>query len=328
MWRSSSAVRSWRSWVHVIETIPDPLDGERVDRVVSMLMGLSRAAASDAIENKLVTLDGNLVTKGSQRVATDQELSIDDIVLEEAPPISDDPSVEIDYVHIDEDVLVIAKRPGQIVHPGSGHKTGTIAQGVIAAYPEVREVGQPERPGVVHRLDKGTSGIFVIARTAVAYDSLTRQLRERTVSRRYLALAWGHPDTPRGVIEAPIGRAVRDPTRMVVRNDGKSARTSYRVEATWDEPVVALFACTLDTGRTHQIRVHLEAIHHPVVGDGRYGAARGSLGMERPALHAAELGFEHPTTGEWLEFATPLPADMQSVLSDLGAPDGGAVPAS
>ncbi len=310
----------------MIEVIPDPLDGERVDRVVSMLIGLSRSAASSAIDNQLVTLDGKIVTKGSQRVATDQELSIDDVVMEEAPPISDDPSVEIDYVYVDEDVLVISKRPGQIVHPGSGHNTGTIVQGVIAEFPEVREVGQPERPGVVHRLDKGTSGIFMVARTEAAYESLTRQLRDRTVARRYLALGWGHPETPRGVIEAPIGRAMRDPTRMVVRNDGKSARTTYRVEATWDEPVVALFACTLDTGRTHQIRVHMEAIHHPVVGDARYGAARGSLGMERPALHAAELGFEHPRTGEWLEFTSPLPDDMVAVLAELGAPDTGTVP--
>ncbi len=312
----------------MIEVIPDPLDGERVDRVVSMLMGLSRSVASTAIDDHLVMLDGVVVTKGSQRVATDQQLSIDDVVLEDAPPISDDPSVEIDYVHVDADVLVISKRPGQIVHPGSGHDTGTIIQGVLAKYPEVREVGQPERPGVVHRLDKGTSGVFMVARTQAAYESLTEQLRDRTVARRYLSLGWGHPDTPRGVIEAPIGRAMRDPTRMVVRNDGKSARTTYRVVATWNDPVVALFACTLDTGRTHQIRVHMEAINHPVVGDARYGAARGSLGMKRPALHAAELGFEHPTTGEWLEFTSPLPADIVAVLGELGEPDTGAVPLS
>lgn len=309
----------------MIEVIPGPLDGERVDRVVSMLMGLSRSEASTAIDDQLVLLDGSVVTKGSQRVATNQELSIDDAVLEEAPPISDDPSVHVDYVHVDDDVIVVSKRPGQIVHPGSGHNTGTIIQGVVSKYPEVREVGQRERPGVVHRLDKGTSGVFMIARTSVAYDSLTAQLRERTVARRYLTLVWGHPETPRGVIEAPIGRAVRDPTRMVVRSDGKSARTSYRVEATWSEPVVALFACTLDTGRTHQIRVHLEAINHPVVGDARYGAARGSLGIERPALHAAELGFEHPTSREWLDFSSPLPADMVAILNDLGPPDTGAV---
>jgi 23S rRNA pseudouridine1911/1915/1917 synthase len=115
---------------------------------------------------------------------------------------------------------------------------------------------------------------------------------------------------------------------MVVRNDGKSARTTYRSIATWSEPVVSLLECTLDTGRTHQIRVHLEAINHPVVGDPRYGAARGSLGIDRPALHAADLGFEHPRSGEWLEFSSPIPADMRRLIDDLGAPDSGAVPSS
>lgn len=313
--------------MRVNELIPDPLDGERVDRVVSMMMGLSRSAAATAIENQLVTLDGVVVGKGSVRVATDQELVIDDSVLDEAPPISVDPSVAVDYLHVDDDVLVVSKSPGQIVHPGSGHNTGTIIQGVLSDYPEIADVGQPERPGVVHRLDKGTSGVFMIARTQVAYDSLTEQLRDRTVSRQYITLAWGHPETGRGVIDAAIGRAVRDPTRMVVRNDGKSARTTYTSMATWSDPVVSLLSCTLDTGRTHQIRVHLEAINHPVVGDSRYGAARGALGMERPALHAAELGFEHPVSGEWLEFSSPIPPDMRAVIAELGAPHTGEVPA-
>lgn len=293
-----------------------------------MLMGISRSDAANAITNELVLIDDVVVTKGSQRVETDQALTVHDSVLDETPPISDDPSVDVDYIHVDDDVLVISKRPGQIVHPGSGHDMGTIIQGVLADHPEVRAVGQPMRPGVVHRLDKGTSGVFMIARTEIAYESLVDQLRARTVARRYLTLGWGRPETPRGVVEAPIGRAVRDPTRMVVRNDGKSARTSYSVEATWREPVVTLFSCTLDTGRTHQIRVHLEAINHPVVGDSRYGAARGSLGLDRPALHAAELGFEHPTSGEWLEFSSPLPEDIAAVIDGLGAPDTGSVPSS
>lgn len=313
------------SWARVLETIPDPLDGERVDRVVAMLLGLSRSAASNAIESGLVSLDGSIVTKASQRVATDQELAVDDGVLDERPAVEPDPAVVVDYVYVDGEVIVVSKRPGQIVHPGSGHDLGTVVQGVLAEYPEIIGVGQPERPGVVHRLDKGTSGVFMIARTERSYDSLTEQLRDRTVSRKYLTLAWGHPSTPRGVVDAPIGRAVRDPTRMVVRNDGKPARTSYTVEATWSEPVVSLLACTLDTGRTHQIRVHMEAINHPIVGDARYGGARQPLGIDRPALHAAELGFEHPGTGEWMEFSAPLPDDMRDVIDAFGAPETGTV---
>jgi 23S rRNA pseudouridine1911/1915/1917 synthase len=310
----------------VIEVIPDPLNGERVDRVVSMMLGVSRSEAAAAIEGRLVQLDGSLVTKGSQRVSTDQELIVDDTALEHDDSIAPDPEVVVDYVHVDPHVFVVNKRPGQIVHPGSGHDRGTVVQGVLAAYPELETVGQTKRPGVVHRLDKGTSGVFMIARTELAYESLTEQLRDRTVARRYLTVAWGHPSTPRGVVEAPIGRAVRDPTRMVVRNDGKPARTSYSVEAAWDDPVVSLFACTLDTGRTHQIRVHLEAINHPVVGDARYGGGRASLGLDRPALHASELGFTHPETGEWLEFSAPLPDDMAALLQQLGEPDHGSVP--
>jgi 23S rRNA pseudouridine1911/1915/1917 synthase len=291
-----------------------------------MMLGVSRSEASTAIERQLVQLDGVLVTKGSQRVSTDQELVVEDTVLEEDDSIAPDPDVVVDYVYVDPHVFVVNKRPGQIVHPGSGHDRGTVIQGVLAAYPEVESVGQVKRPGVVHRLDKGTSGVFMIARTELAYDSLTEQLRDRTVARRYLTVAWGHASTPRGVVEAPIGRAVRDPTRMVVRNDGKPARTSYAVEAAWDDPVVSLLACTLDTGRTHQIRVHLDAINHPVVGDLRYGGGRVALGLDRPALHASELGFTHPETGEWLEFSAPLPDDMAALLERLGEPERGAVP--
>ncbi len=310
----------------MIEIIPDPLDGERVDRVVSMLLGISRSAAASAVSSGLVTLDEVEVTKSSQRVATGQVLSVDDAVFAPEDELASDPSVELNIVHVDDDVLVLDKAVGQIVHPGAGHTSGTIAQGVLAKYPEVRHVGEPSRPGIVHRLDKGTSGVFMIARTAEAYESLSEQLRDRTVFRRYLTFAWGEPQTPRGVIEAPIGRAVRDPTRMVVREDGKAARTSYSVLASWKEPKLSLFSCQLDTGRTHQIRVHLEAIHHPVVGDGRYGGGRDRLGLERPALHAAELGFSHPVTGEDLAFSSPLPTDLQALITELGPADTGEIP--
>ncbi len=310
----------------MIEIIPEPLDGERVDRVISMILGISRTAAATAITNGQVALDGRTVSKVSYKVSTDQELVVDDEVLEPVAEIEADPSVELDLVHVDEHVIVVAKKAGQVVHPGAGHRTGTIAQGVLAQFPEVRDVGDADRPGVVHRLDKGTSGVFMMARTPLAYDELTDQLRARTVARRYLTLGWGHPKTPRGVIEAPIGRAVRDPTRMVVREDGKPARTSYTVMASWREPKVSLFSCALDTGRTHQIRVHLEAINHHVVGDSRYGGGREPLGFERPALHASELGFSHPESGEWLEFRDPLPADMRAMIDQMGLPDTGEVP--
>lgn len=310
----------------MIEVIPDALAGERVDRVISMLLDVSRSVATDAVSNGLVQLDDSVVSKPSQRVAEGQRLSVDSVVLEPADELAADPSVELNLIHVDDDVLVVDKAVGQVVHPGAGHSTGTIAQGVLAQFPEVRTVGDPDRPGIVHRLDRGTSGVFMIARTERAYESLSEQLRERTVRRRYLTVGWGIPKTARGVIEAPIGRAVRDPTRMVVRDDGKAARTSYSVIASWRDPVASVFSCVLDTGRTHQIRVHMEAINHPVIGDSRYGGGRDGLGIDRPALHASELGFDHPGTGERLDFVSPLPADITALLERLGPVDEGELP--
>jgi len=255
-----------------------------------------------------------------------QTIEVSEKALEAAPGLAADPSVDVAVRFVDEDVIVVDKAPGQIVHPGAGNQEGTIANGILARYPEVAGIGEADRPGIVHRLDKGTSGVFVIARSETAHDSLTAQLKRRSVERTYLTFAWGDPNTDRGLVDAPIGRAIRDPTRMVVRDDGKPARTRYEVIARWRDPSVALLTCALETGRTHQIRVHLEAIHHPVVGDPKYGGGRDTLGIKRPALHAAELGFAHPTTEEWVSFDSPLPNDMVSLLTDLGEPDVGSVP--
>jgi 23S rRNA pseudouridine1911/1915/1917 synthase len=183
----------------------------------------------------------------------------------------------------------------------------------------VASVGDPARPGIVHRLDRGTSGLLVVARSPRAYASLTDQLARRRVERRYLALVRGHMPAPAGVIDAPVGRSARDRTRMAVAAGGRSARTRYEVVAAFDEPEpLSLVACRLETGRTHQIRVHLAAVGHPVVGDDRYGGRR-LLGLDRPFLHAAELAFTHPATGEQVRFSSPLPPDLQAVLDRLRA---------
>lgn len=319
---------SWSPFsAHVIEELPDALDGERADRVVSMLTGLSRSAASRAIEGQHVTVDGRPVAKGSQRLTVGQVLAIADDALIDDPRPNADPSVDVRLTYVDDDVIVVDKDPGSVVHPGAGNSSGTIVQGLLARYPEIANVGDLARPGVVHRLDKGTTGVFVVARNELAYESLTLQLRERTVERQYVTLGWGEPATRKGVIEAPLGRAVRDPTRIVVREDGKVARTRYEVLARWEEPRVSLFGCSLDTGRTHQIRVHLEAIGHHVVGDSRYGGGRDPLGIDRPALHARSLGFRHPRSGEWVHFESPIPGDMESLFDRLGSPSEGSLPA-
>jgi 23S rRNA pseudouridine1911/1915/1917 synthase len=189
--------------------------------------------------------------------------------------------------------------------------------GLLARYPELADVGDPSRPGIVHRLDRDTSGLLVIARSPRAYDELTRMLGAREVERRYLTLVWGHLDAPRGVIDAPIGRSVRHRTRMAVREGGRTARTSYEVRTQYRDPETSFLECTLETGRTHQIRVHLQAIGHPVVGDGTYGGRRGAMTIDRQFLHAASLAFAHPVTGEAIRVDEPLPDDLALVLATL-----------
>jgi len=306
----------------VHEVIPAALAGERVDRALAMLADVSRSVAAIAIADGRVFLDDAPVTTRSARVSAEQVMRFtqpDEIDVRLVP----DPLVEVGYLHVDEHVLVIDKAAGQVVHPGAGNLTGTIAQGVLARFPEVVGVGEPERPGVVHRLDKGTSGVFVMARTALAHVSLTEQLKKRTVDRKYLALVWGRPEARSGVVDAPIGRAIRDPTRMTIRDDGKAARTNYSVEADWLDPRVALLSCVLDSGRTHQIRVHLQAIGHPVVGDTTYGERRDDFDIRRPALHAAELAFSHPDSGERIAFESKVPPDIAAAIERLGPPEHG-----
>jgi 23S rRNA pseudouridine1911/1915/1917 synthase len=189
---------------------------------------------------------------------------------------------------------------------------------VLARYPEVADVGEAMRPGIVHRLDVGTSGLMVVARSQRAYESLVAALAARTVTRAYHTLVWGHLKSPNGLIDAPIGRDHRDPLRMAVVIDGKPARTRYRTIATYRDPAdVSELECRLESGRTHQIRVHLAATGHPVVGDGPYGGIRSGVASPRPFLHAAELAFVHPGSGETLTFNSELPHDLRAVLAEL-----------
>ena len=307
------------------ELIPSALEGERIDRVVALIAEVSRSVAVSAIDDGKVLLDGEVVASKSLRVAAGQTLAVSGDVEPVAVEVSADATVEVDVAHVDEHVIIVDKRPGQVVHPGAGNDRDTIVQGLMVRYPEIATVGEPERPGVVHRLDKGTSGLFAVARTELAHRSLTDQLRGRSVERRYLALCWGIPDATEGIIDAPIGRAVRDPTRMTIRDDGKEARTAYSVDAGFVSDGVALLSCRLETGRTHQIRVHLQAIGHPVVGDGRYGGERAGAGIDRPALHAAELGFDHPESGERRRFRSEMPSDMADLITGFGPPTSGRV---
>ena len=194
------------------ETVPSALAGQRVDRVISLVADIPRAAASQIIDAGAVLLDGVVVKAGKIKVTEGQRIVVDLSLLPEKQLPAAEPNIKVDVVYVDEDVIVINKQAGIVVHPGAGNPTGTLVNAVLAIYPEIASVGDPFRPGVVHRLDAGTTGLMVMARTKGAYDSLVEALQRRVVVRRYLAIVWGEMSAPSGVIDAPLGRDQRDPT--------------------------------------------------------------------------------------------------------------------
>lgn len=294
----------------IVEEIPASLVGERLDRVVALMTGWSRTAVKGLLADSRVTVNDVVPTERVVRLVEGDVVSVD-LPEDDTPagPVPND-QIVLDIVFEDEHVIVIDKPAGLVVHPGAGHTNDTLVNGLLATHPEIVDVGQQERPGIVHRLDRETTGLLVVARTELAYDTLTAALSVHDVTRRYIALCWGSPDTDRGVIDAPIGRSRRTRTRMAVAHDGKAARTHYEVLERFHDPVDAvLVRCQLETGRTHQIRVHLAAIGAPVLGDETYGRPD-RLGVGRVQLHAEELGFVHPASGEELRFSSPWPADL------------------
>ena len=300
------------------EEIPPALAGERLDRIVALVTEASRADAATLVASGGVMVDGTLVTSGKLRLQLGQVIDVDESRLPTTDLPVADPSVQYLVVYEDEHVIVVDKPAGLVVHPGAGNPTGTLVNGLLARYPEIAEIGEPHRPGIVHRLDVGTSGLMVVAHSVRAYHSLVYALAQRDVARVYRTLVWGHPANPHGVIDAPIGRDHRDPMRMAIVVDGKSARTRYEVLDQYHAPAeAASLECRLESGRTHQIRVHLAAIGHPVVGDGTYGGIRHGITTPRPFLHAAELEFVHPGNGEPLSFGSPLSEDLAAVEAQL-----------
>jgi 23S rRNA pseudouridine1911/1915/1917 synthase len=207
-----------------------------------------------------------------------------------------------------------------VVHPTSDRSTGTLVHGLLARYPDIRGVGQDGRWGIVHRLDRDTSGLLVVARTDDAYARLVEMMKRREVTRRYLTLVIGSFDNTTGTVEAPIGRDPNHPTRMRLDRSGKPARTHYRRLSAWLRPDRTLLSVTLDTGRTHQIRVHMQAIERPIVGDLAYGRSPTVDSPGRPWLHARELTFVHPMTGLSIDVRSNLPQDLTDSLESLGAP--------
>ena len=296
-------------------TISEALDDQRIDRVVAIALDVSRAAARALIQEGAVRLDDEPVTQASRRVTAGSVLRVRYQPVAAALPQAD-PSVAVEVVHEDPDVIVVNKAAGVVVHPGAGNTAGTLVNGLLARYPELAGVGDPARPGIVHRLDVGTTGLLAVARTRPAYEQLVEMLAHRQVQREYRALCTGVIEPRAGVIDAPIGRSPRDPTAMAVVAGGRPARTQYRRLAVGEG--ASLVSCRLETGRTHQIRVHLQAHGHPVVGDRRYGGSDRWPAVERPMLHASVLAFDHPSSGETVRCDAPVPEDMSRLCRTLG----------
>lgn len=297
--------------------VPEELDGERVDKALASLLDLSRAAARELVESG-VTVDGSSV-RPSDRVRAGSNL---------VSPSPAEPEtlaaehVDFDVLHEDADVVVVDKPPGLVVHPGSGRRKGTLAAGLMHRYPELSGVGERDRWGLVHRLDKETSGALLVARNHPAYRNLTEQLRSRAIGREYITLVDGFFDAPTGTIEAPIGRDPTRPTRRAVVATGKHARTHFEVMEVFSGSNSSLLRVTLDTGRTHQIRVHLSSIDRPVIGDRLYSRRPTTASSPRVFLHAATLRFTHPGTGFDMTVDAPLRRDLQEVLRGLRESDG------
>ncbi len=290
--------------------------GTRLDRwLAASLPELSRARLQGLIAEGRVRVDG-AVRKPSHRLSGGETVEVE--LPPPAPATLVPEPLPLSIVYEDDHILVVDKPAGMVVHPGAGHARGTLAAAVLAHAPETAGVGGLRRPGIVHRLDKGTSGLLVVARTRQAYESLTRQLAARTVRRRYLAVVHGRLERAEGTVEAPIGRDPHHRQRMAVLTPGrgKPAVTRYRVLERFAE--FTSLEVRLETGRTHQVRVHLAWLGHPVVGDAVYGRRRqGPVPLDGVALHAAELSFLHPATQERVEFTAALPPRIERLLSHL-----------
>jgi 23S rRNA pseudouridine1911/1915/1917 synthase len=299
--------------------VPDGLEGLRLDVAISRLFGLSRTAAADLIDDGAVSLDGgNPVRSDKVHGGSWLEITIPDPVdVAAAPPQDVD---GLTRLFEDDDLVVVDKPVGVAAHPTIGWEGPTVLQGLAAMGLRISTSGAPERKGIVHRLDAGTTGVMVVAKSEHAYTALKRAFKERTVEKRYSALVQGHPDPSRGTIDAPIDRHPSSEWKFAVVADGRASVTHYETAQAYR--AASLLDVHLETGRTHQIRVHMAALRHPCCGDTLYGAdpvLSKRLGLTRQWLHARSIGFEHPTSGQWISVTSPFPADLQHALDVLDA---------
>lgn len=294
-------------------TVSEDHADRRIDTVVGLLWQLPRNQAGRLVADGFVTVNGATVAKAHRCKSGDV------LELTAAPAVAPLPAPMMPTVVYDDDQIIIIDKPaGLVVHPGVGNDSGTLVDALLHAGVPLADTGDATRPGIVHRLDKDTSGVLVVAKTTTAYDSIVMQLRERSMRRSYIALVVGVPKAPRGVIDGPIGRDPKARTRFAVVDSGKPARTHYVTRACGTVPKhpsqqVSLLDVTLDTGRTHQIRVHLATIGVGIVGDAVYGVSgtvSAQLGLTRPFLHAETVELRHPLTGETVRASAPIPDEL------------------
>jgi 23S rRNA pseudouridine1911/1915/1917 synthase len=307
-------------------TVPDEGDDLRLDRFLASALALSRSQLQRLIKEGSVLVGGR-PAKANQAVKTGQEISIDVPEPIEAAPAPED--LPLPIVYQDKDLIVVDKPAGMVVHPAAGHDGGTMVNALLHHVDDLSGIGGEKRPGIVHRLDKGTSGLMVVAKHDRAHEELARQFAQREVEKEYLALAWGEVMAGRR-IDAPIGRDPSNRKKMAAesaRVRRTRAAVTRIVRAEHFGRVLTLVQVAIHTGRTHQIRVHLSAIGHPIVGDALYGGVhrripgdiRAVTHLDRPFLHSARLVFTHPDDGRRMEFLSAMPADLQKVLDELRA---------
>lgn len=298
--------------------VPDGLAGERVDAALARLLGISRTAAAELATSGAVSVDGRTVGK-SDRLTPEAWLEVElPEVRPVGPAVIATPVEGMGVIHDDDDIVVVDKPVGVAAHPSPGWQGPTVVGALAASGYRIATSGAAERQGVVHRLDVGTSGLMVVSKSELAYSRLKQAFRDRTVDKVYHAVVQGHPDPLIGTIDAPIGRHPTQDHRWAVVASGKPSVTHYEVIEAFR--AASLVEVHLETGRTHQIRVHFSALRHPCAGDLTYGAdpvLAGRLGLTRQWLHAVRLGFEHPGTGEWVEFRSEYPPDLAGALQVL-----------
>lgn len=286
--------------------------GTRIDRYLTdMNVDWSRNQIQDWIKLDLVMVNGQPV-KANYKLRLDDEIVVTEKPVEEIDLQAEDLGIEIYYE--DKDVAIVYKPKGMVVHPAPGHPNGTLVNGLMYAIKDLSGINGEIRPGIVHRIDKDTSGLLMIAKNDIAHRGLVEQLVDKSVTRKYTALVHGVIPHEFGTIDAPIGRNVRDRQEMAIVDNGKQAVTHFNVIETFDK--YTLVECVLETGRTHQIRVHMKHIGFPLVGDPKYGPKK-TMDIDGQALHAGVIGFEHPVTGEYIERTAPIPEYFEEILTKL-----------